>query len=857
MPGDSSEELTLNNAYAILTNIQGFDSFHLGPSSSTDEIARAFQTQSLIWHPDKNPGDYQALKVYQRMQEAYNLLMHAPSRAAHDSRRGLAREKSSSLVADQPEPEDLGAPPPTARPFAFVDKHPHPPTPAGRAGLVRGDAVLRLGDAAHLKDVQTQLLASVHEPMAVLVIDLQGRFLKKWVIPQSWDPSAPGSLLGCQLASTCPLDLMAMHPVLLAERQRQRNSAMERARVQPAGGEFGEAEDDDDDDGIDDGREERGGGAAAAADASRARGADGGRLLGRNRLLPTVRAPCWARPVLGLASVLGMTIGGGVVLYPALTNGLDLWALTALRCDDVISAVTINAIPPLPPSPPLPPPSSPSPPPPPPSPAPPSPPSPPPPSPPSPPSPLPPPPPPPSAGPAPPPSPAPPPPPPAPVPPPLHPVPPHAPRPPSPPVQALDQEDTDGRRRRARDESGDSDSDAAAAAAAAAPATSHGGVPDAASLGAAVTPEEVAEGGASLGVAVVPRATTGFEEQRSVAYNADATDDSDAADGGGGGGGGGRVGHLVTVHLATNVGADVMRDAVKAVLGACVVVVAISFLGLLLACCPPSPGRGMLAAGYLCLGLPAWVLLVFVSVVSLSMRDQADAMVELYWSCLKAAAPAEMRGAATPDALLHVEMAAAATISAALLLSLGMACACRVIGWHSVARTAVLIISVSTGVLGAAVVGAGSVMVATAEQRIDQLFVPRYYLLLGMGLGVLLVSMFGALGAARESICLLRTYAGVLLLSLLALLGGCIALGVAGVETLRDWLNDHFHELLIGRDELHTLIDNHVLELLTLFSLVGLMLLLDLAMACVLTGSIRRRAGPFAEHVEMESLVTE
>ena len=33
------------NAYALLTNIQGFDSFSLGPASSPEEIARAFQTQ--------------------------------------------------------------------------------------------------------------------------------------------------------------------------------------------------------------------------------------------------------------------------------------------------------------------------------------------------------------------------------------------------------------------------------------------------------------------------------------------------------------------------------------------------------------------------------------------------------------------------------------------------------------------------------------------------------------------------------------------------------------------------------------------------------------------------------------------
>lgn len=34
------------NAYSLLTNIQGFDSFSLSPSSTNEEIARAFQTQS-------------------------------------------------------------------------------------------------------------------------------------------------------------------------------------------------------------------------------------------------------------------------------------------------------------------------------------------------------------------------------------------------------------------------------------------------------------------------------------------------------------------------------------------------------------------------------------------------------------------------------------------------------------------------------------------------------------------------------------------------------------------------------------------------------------------------------------------
>ena len=145
-----SDNVKIANAYTLLTNIQGFDSFHLGPTSSTEEITRAFQTQSLIWHPEKNPRDAQALAVFRRMQQAYTLLMDAPFLAELDSRQqstGTAAPGS----AEQLPSEDLGAPPPTARPFSFVDKALQPQTPAGRAGLARGDAVLRLGTGSMVK----------------------------------------------------------------------------------------------------------------------------------------------------------------------------------------------------------------------------------------------------------------------------------------------------------------------------------------------------------------------------------------------------------------------------------------------------------------------------------------------------------------------------------------------------------------------------------------------------------------------------------------------------------------------------------------------------------------------------------
>lgn len=60
--------------------------------------------------------------------------------------------------------------------------------------------------------MQAQLQANIHRPVPVVVIDMQGRFLKKFVTPQSWDPWAPGSLLGCQVVQPPPTHSMT-HPI--------------------------------------------------------------------------------------------------------------------------------------------------------------------------------------------------------------------------------------------------------------------------------------------------------------------------------------------------------------------------------------------------------------------------------------------------------------------------------------------------------------------------------------------------------------------------------------------------------------------------------------------------------------------
>ena len=96
-------------------------------------------------------------------------------------------------------------------PFAYVNQQPSMRTPAGRGGMTLGDAILRLGDAYHLKDVQETLFANLEKRVPVHVIDAQGRFITRHIVPRVWDPSAPASLLGCQMSNVVP----PSHPALM------------------------------------------------------------------------------------------------------------------------------------------------------------------------------------------------------------------------------------------------------------------------------------------------------------------------------------------------------------------------------------------------------------------------------------------------------------------------------------------------------------------------------------------------------------------------------------------------------------------------------------------------------------------
>ena len=79
------------------------------------------------------------------------------------------------------------------QPFAYVNAQPDMRTPAGQGGMLLGDAILQLGDACHLRDIQEVLHANRERRVPVHVIDAQGHFVTRHIIPRVWDSRAPAS----------------------------------------------------------------------------------------------------------------------------------------------------------------------------------------------------------------------------------------------------------------------------------------------------------------------------------------------------------------------------------------------------------------------------------------------------------------------------------------------------------------------------------------------------------------------------------------------------------------------------------------------------------------------------------------
>lgn len=287
-------------------------------------------------------------------------------------------------------------------------------------------------------------------------------------------------------------------------------------------------------------------------------------------------------------------------------------------------------------------------------------------------------------------------------------------------------------------------------------------------------------------------------------------------------------------------GANVLRDGFRAVLFSSGVLIFISLLGIALFCRTYSHRSTILAGIYVCLGLPVWVLLVFVSVIAYALRDQADDLVLHYWDCIRALSPLALSRVDHPtEANLyhHVDVAANCCILAAVLLATALIAVAKLIGLHRLLRQTVIMISTSVFVLGVALLAAGTHLYLVSTGTIKIFF---DYAILGLGTVLVLASVFGLLGAAYESLCLLRCYAAFLILLLLAMLSAALGLSIEGPEAIDDWLDEHWVSVIeenvveITRSDFSQLLNRNMLGLVALLVALVMVMILNLLSAGML-----------------------
>ena len=97
-------------------------------------------------------------------------------------------------------------------PFAFVEETPIVGSPACKAGLLAGDAILRFGAATCLEDLTGEIVDG--KAVRVSVVEAaSGKTVSRIVVPCVYDANQPHSLLGCQVADQCPERFMP-HPAV-------------------------------------------------------------------------------------------------------------------------------------------------------------------------------------------------------------------------------------------------------------------------------------------------------------------------------------------------------------------------------------------------------------------------------------------------------------------------------------------------------------------------------------------------------------------------------------------------------------------------------------------------------------------
>jgi hypothetical protein len=76
----------------------------VAPSATSAEIAGAFRAQARHLHPDRNPGDVDAIERFKLLTLAYQTLIRPPSRDAYDRRHLVGHASDAAPAPAQHEP---------------------------------------------------------------------------------------------------------------------------------------------------------------------------------------------------------------------------------------------------------------------------------------------------------------------------------------------------------------------------------------------------------------------------------------------------------------------------------------------------------------------------------------------------------------------------------------------------------------------------------------------------------------------------------------------------------------------------------------------------------------------------------
>lgn len=79
----------------------------LDSSASAEEVKRAYRKKARENHPDLNPGDEQAAKRMNEVNEAYDRIMNPDKYAAEDARRAAA-DRASGRASSSTGPQRPG-----------------------------------------------------------------------------------------------------------------------------------------------------------------------------------------------------------------------------------------------------------------------------------------------------------------------------------------------------------------------------------------------------------------------------------------------------------------------------------------------------------------------------------------------------------------------------------------------------------------------------------------------------------------------------------------------------------------------------------------------------------------------------